>query len=733
MKPVYWLLGLSVVFTGYSLAAEPELEEVIVIGDTVGNLGLKSDQTTGSRLGLSILETPATIEVISNEVMNARGYQRLTQAVESLPGVISGDHPAAPSTFSMRGFSRGQVSVLRDGLWNGPSSMTMRPQNTFNLERVEVLRGPSSVLNGQGAIGSTVNTIAKSAKIGSDFNSDLLLSAGSFDSQQWGVGLGGSFSESVAYRLDISDYASGGFVDRTNLESTNITGSIAWQFSNNMELKLSLDSLKDDAGQYFGTPLIPESAARKPMHSIIKTETGETIDAAMRYKNYNVEDGKAEADQLFVRADYQWNLNDNITLNSSLYRFDADREWINAEGYVYCTQVVDVCQSIGDIQRYYGYFFVFHDQEQWGNRTSLKIDNNWGDMRNRFLAGFEVMDIDFVRSRGFRRNIPPAAGDAVDPYNPVPGLYGPLELRGTSPTDIRTQAFFVEDALDITSAFSLVTALRYETMELTRQNFNAQGTAEASGFKRDYDWWSYRLGAVYKLAPDWSIYSQYSNGKDPVDANIFLVNANQNFDLTEATQWEIGSKKQIGESTEITLAYFNIKRDDITERISQDSATSIGGIDSTGFEVAITQALDQFKWGANAAYVDASFERSTNVLNNAGNTPPNVPDTSAKLWSSYTLKEFPIEVGAGYRFIDDRFGDNANRITFKSYEILDLYAAWVSGNYRFTLRADNLLNEAYVAWSDVFYLGQTDPEFIYANQVMMGAPRSYSATLQIKF
>jgi iron complex outermembrane receptor protein len=184
--------------------------------------------------------------------------------VESLPGVISGDHPAAPSTFSMRGFSRGQVSVLRDGLWIGPSSMTMRPQNTFNLERVEVLRGPSSVLNGQGAIGSTVNTIAKSAKIGSDFNSDLLLSAGSFDSQQLGVGLGGSFSESVAYRLDISDYASGGFVDRTNLESTNITGSIAWQLANNMELKLSLDSLKDDAGQYFGTPLVPESAARNP-------------------------------------------------------------------------------------------------------------------------------------------------------------------------------------------------------------------------------------------------------------------------------------------------------------------------------------------------------------------------------------------------------------------------------------------------------------------------------------
>ncbi|HBV62813.1 MAG TPA: hypothetical protein DEF45_07295 [Rhodopirellula sp.] len=121
-------LGMAIQASAQSTAGDSEIEEIVVIGDTVGSLGLDSDSSTGSRLGLTIRETPAAIDVISKEVLRSRGYQKLTDAVQSLPGVISGNHPAAPSTFSMRGFTRGQVSILRDGLWVGPSSMVMRPK-----------------------------------------------------------------------------------------------------------------------------------------------------------------------------------------------------------------------------------------------------------------------------------------------------------------------------------------------------------------------------------------------------------------------------------------------------------------------------------------------------------------------------------------------------------------------------------------------------------------------------
>ncbi len=711
------------------------IEEIVVIGDTVGQLGLDSESSTGSRLGLTLRETPAAVEVINREVLRSRGYQQLTDAVQSLPGVISGNHPAAPSTFSMRGFTRGQVSILRDGLWVGPSGMVMRPQNTFNLEQVEVLRGPSSVLSGNGAVSSTVNTVARTAVVGAETSYDLLLSAGRWDAFQAGFGAGGSLADTTGWRFDVSTYGAEGFVERTDPESTNVTGSFVWRLANDAELKLSADYLQDDVGRYFGTPLIPLDAARNPMTHMISTTTGETIDEDMRFRNYNVEDGFAESDQLFLRADYSWEISDNITLKNTLYKFDADREWVNAEGYAFCATVVDVCSRVGEIQRYYGYFFVFHDQDQWGDRFTLNIDGQLGGMENRFLVGAELMNIDFVRSRGFRRSIPPVPGDSVDPYNPVPGVYGQLELRGVSPTIIETRTVFAENALQVTDQLSLVAAARYEEMDLDRKNFNAEGVNENSGFVRKYDWWGWRLGFVFDLNESVALYGQYSDAVDPIGSNIFLVNSNNNFDLTSASQWEIGLKASLGGGTEMTLAWFDVQRDDIIERFALDSASNIGGQDARGLEFALTGNLsDRWRLGVNAGYADAEFQRSANNLVNAGNTPPNVPEWTANAWTSVSnVGGLPLELGGGWRFVGDRYGDNRNRVAFHSYQLLDVYAAWVGDNYRITARVDNLTNEDYVSWSDVFYLGQTDPAFIYANQVMLGAPRNYSITMQWQF
>jgi iron complex outermembrane recepter protein len=711
------------------------IDEVVVIGDTVGNLGLDGVSSTGSRLGLSVMETPASVEVIDSAVLRARGYQKVSDAVQSLPGVIAGDHPAGYS-FAMRGFSRAQINILRDGLWIGPSDMVTRPQNTFNLDRIEVLRGPASVLYGIGAVGSTVNTIGRTAAASSAHQLDVLASYGSFDSYQFGVGTGGPLGDALWYRVDLSRYAAEGYVDGMEPSSTNLTSSLLWHANDDLTLKFSIDALDDDLAKYFGTPLVPLAAARQPMTDIIETAAGETIDEAMRFVNYNVADGRAEADQLFLRADIDYRIGDRWELENSLYSYDADREWVNAEGYAYCTVVVDVCTSVGDVQRYYGYFFVFHDQDLVGDRFTARLDESFGRMRNRFLAGAELVDIDFSRSRGFRRNIPPAPGDSVDPYHPIPGVYGPLELRGVSPTQIETRAVFAEDALDVTSALTLVFALRYEEMNLDRKNFNATGVPEPNGFVRDYDWWSWRAGAVYRLTDDWVVYGQYSDASDPINSNVFLVNAGENFDLTDAEQWEVGLKASLdGGRTQVTLAYFDITRDDIIERFALDSTRNIGSLESRGIEIAATLAAgDRWRIGANAGYTDAEFSRSANVQLFAGNRPPNVPELTANAWASVSdVGGLPLELGFAARYVDERFGDNANAITFKEYALFDAYAAWTPDRYRVSLRVDNLTDEPYIAWSDIFYLGQTDPSFIYANQVMLGAPRTYSVTFQARF
>jgi len=715
------------------------LGEIVVIGETVQDLGLDEvSEGTGSRLGLSILETPATVEVIDSEVMRARGYGRLSEAVQALPGVISGESPAAPSGFSMRGLTRSEITVLRDGIWLGPTNMVMRPQNTFNLDRVEVLRGPASVLHGQGVVAGTVNAITRAPYAGMPDSIDGLASYGRYNSQQFGTGVGGAASDQLWYRGDISYRSSDGYVRDMDPQSLNASGGLLWQPSADLSLRLSLDYLDDDLANYWGTPLVPIAVATDPLTHVLTTTTGDTIDGNTRHLNYNVSDHRAESDQLLLRGDITWKISDRIELHNTIYNFDADREWLNAEGYVFCTEDLQhVCtDNTGVIQRYNGYFFVFHEQSLVGNRAHLTITEDLFGRPNTFLAGLEVTDLDFVRTRGFRLDVPPAPSDAVDLTDPVPGVYGPEELRGVAPTTITTRAIFLEDALEVTPRFSLVGALRHDELDLDRKNFNAAGVLEDSSFSRDFDWVSWRAGGVFKVTEDLVAYGQVSNARDPVNSNIFLVSSGENFDLTEADQFEVGLKSVLlGGRAEATAAYYQIERDDVLERIGLDSATSVGGRESRGVELAASlQASEQWRIAANAAYTDAAFKRSANFDRFAGNTPPNVPEWTFNLWTSYRgIAGTPMEVGGALRFVSERFGDNANTVTLADYWIADGYAAWNGENYRVTARVTNLFDTDYVPWSDVFYLQQLDPGWPYANQLILGAPRTWELSLEYFF
>ena len=217
--------------------ASEQVEEVIVVGRAVDNLELNSESSTGSRLGLSVIETPATVELIDSTVMRARGYQSVADAVKSLPGVVAGESPAAPSTFSMRGFTRSEITVLRDGIWLGPANMVMRPQNTFNLERVEVLRGPSSALYGQGVVGGTINTVVRRASADSPQPLELMGSYGRYGTYQLGIGGGGSLGDSAWYRIDVNQYGSDGYVDRMDPESFNATASLLWRPTDDFDVE----------------------------------------------------------------------------------------------------------------------------------------------------------------------------------------------------------------------------------------------------------------------------------------------------------------------------------------------------------------------------------------------------------------------------------------------------------------------------------------------------------------
>ncbi len=483
--------GFAPLASGVTVAAGPavpldlrlpaaEFEELVVVTGVRGELGLAAETDTGSRLGLRALDVPASIDVIDSSVMEARGYRRISDAVETTPGVVVGQNPAAPSSFSMRGFTRSQVTVLRDGIWLGPANMVMRPQNTFNLDRVEVLRGPSSVLNGQGAVAGTVNAITKQATPTAAHEWNALFSYGRFNTHQTAVGVNGPVSESLWYRLDFSGYGSDGHVEQMNPSSSNLTGSLLWRPAPRAELRFSFDLLDDDVGSYFGTPLLPVAHVVEPL-DVITTTTGEGIDARTRFLNYNVGDAVNDSRQLLLRSDVEIRLSDAVTLRNTAYGFGADRDWQNGDGFAYCTAVVDVCRRVGEVQRYYGYFWLDHDQRLVGDRVFLDVRTPTPGGENRMAIGLEASALDFERTRGFRIDVPQVPGDGVDLLDPEPGVYGPRELRGIAPTTIDSRAFFIENSLPLSSRVRVAGALRYEAMDLERVNLNAAHDPRAGG------------------------------------------------------------------------------------------------------------------------------------------------------------------------------------------------------------------------------------------------------------
>jgi len=684
------------------------LDELIV---TPSVLNFDSTSTTSSRMALPVLQTPASIHVLDNSKLKDGGYQEVSTAIEKFPGVTSGAPPGQPSSFSMRGFTGNQITILRDGIWLGPASMTGRPQNGFNLGRVELLKGPASVLHGQGAIAGTLNMITKQPIEGDPGSVELLTSYGRYDTVKLGAGVGRPLGDNLWLRADFSHYRSNGYVDNANPRSSNATGSILWKPNNELSMTFSFDFLQDKLQNYWGTPLVSSAFGTQPLHGVVKTTDGRTIDARTRFKNYNVNNEKANAHQYFTRLDTKFQPNKNFSVRNSLYFLNANRKWQNAETYTF-----NSATSLIDRDR----FFVSHDQNTVGNRIDFTFHNTIAGRPNQSLVGVDFSYVDFKRRSRFFGNV-----DSVDPFSSNGGTFTSPNQTFLNPTKITTVAVFFEDTLQVTQNLRLMAGLRHDQIKLDRNSFNLDGSFNsANAFERSFNPNSWRLGTVYDINPSWVGYAQWSSGADPVGSNIFLVNGNQNFDLTSAQQWDVGMKSIfLGGRAEATLALYHIERKNILVQTgSGRSVENVGKQRSKGLELEGALRVTQ-KWsvGANTVYTNAAFG---DFGINSGKTPPNVPEWVTNAWTRYqNIAGLPLEIGGNFRYVGDRFNNNTNTVTLKSYELVDIHASYQKGSARFTARITNLFDKVYAYWGDTFY----------PDQVLLGYPRAFEISSQFSF
>ena len=706
--------------------------ERVVVNGASQRSTLNQANATASFLALTPRQIPASVDVIDQLTIRQQGYATVQDSVASAPGVTVGGSPADASSFQMRGFTGDQINLLRDGVYYGPSDLVNRPENSFNLADIEILKGPASVLYGQGAVGGVINVVTRQPTF-TPTAWDALFSYGRFDSIESGLAVNGTLSPTVAINLSFSRTSSSGYVEHDDPDSLNVTGALLWRIRPDLRLQAGIDVLQDHLPSYYGTPLVPDEDDPQPIPGILKSSQSLGLDAATRDLNYNTADAVHKSTTISPSALLTWAPDDQVTLTDRAYLFYAERRWQNAETYTYVTPGLDAVDAAGapiapgSVAR--DRFYVYHQQHLYGDQGHVLVENTILGLRNRLTFGIDAYYLQFLRSRGF----PDATyADAVSLLAPVQGDFGNfpgLFPQEQSPTQMADVAGLFEDALSVGDTVRLVAGMRDEWLRLNRQNYDQAGVINrATSFDETFNPTNFRVGVVYDVVPQASLYAQYTTAQDPPGADIFLANAGQIQGLTHSSQEEAGVKAQAWhDRLEATLAVYAIDRKNILIATSEDSVADVGSQNSRGVELATTLRLTPaWSVSANAAYTHAhygTFIDPENGVDASGNRPPDVPTWTAAIFTAYVRPlRLPMRVGADVRYVGNRAGDFANTLQLDGYALVDIDATvHVAKGVDLTGRIDNLFNRTYVSWADTNY----------PSELLLGRPRYFELDLRV--
>lgn len=719
-------LAASLLFTPAARADDAQpLPPVLVTGDREKAIGLDRPSDSASRLGLTVRETPASIEIIDPAQMQRRGVRSVTEAAQAAVGVLAGDFPAEPSAFSMRGFANSQINTLYNGIKIGPSNMTSRVMDSGNLERIEILKGPASLMSGEGAVGGAVNLVTRMPTTGPIVN-EARLSYGSFGTVRAGVGSGGSTSlEGLSYRFDLSGSRTAGFMDDTASRNWHLSAALDQRLSGTLRLWAAVEFKGDRAKTSWGIPLVSRAAvAGDALDGVVEgtyvsnfngTNLGAVaVDRRALHTNYNVLDNHVQADENWLRGGTEWHIAPSLTARAQVYRYGARRDWFNSE-----ISAFNATSGRIDRER----FDVSHDQSQWGLKSELQWDSTVATRSNRLIAAFEWSRLDFDRPGA--ANFP---DDSVSIVDPDRGQYGLLTTR-LQTSRVKNAVVALEDRLRLTDDWALVAGLRQESIALDRTSDTVTGASlPGYPFAKTFRPTTGRVGLTWAMSRQVTAYGQYATGADVAANNLFLLGAAQPLELTRTASWEAGLKGDFWNGRgQTTIALYDIDRRNVYSAQGGRTLNLAGRLASRGAEWAVVVSpASAWRFNADVAYTRARYhDYDFSSGSYSGNTPPNVPTVIANAGLAYRIASpLPVEIGASVRHVGDRRASDANNVKLLAYNLVDAQVAIEPRTgTRVTLRVRNLGDRRYAAWADPFY----------PDQILVGAPRSFELALNTSF
>ena len=721
LSPLYASLLAGLAFTPLAATAQapatdtPTLQSVQVV-DTApapnGRLNLDTPVETGSRLGLSARETPASVTVVDRATIEARGAQDTQEILRAIPGVTAHNAPGSIGV-SYRGFGSGSIGQMFNGI-SVQYSIAARPVDSWIYDRVEAIGGPSSFLFGSGAVGGSINYITKTAERHNFTEGQLRLGQNDLKEVSLGLNrrLGSSDGTAGAQhfaRIDLNHRNAGHWVDGTRTRSTQLATSLLSDLGGGLTHTLAYEYQNEDMHRpYWGTPLLNPVAGE--LH----------IDPRTRFANYNSADGLYAQRVQWLRSVTQWRASDALQLRNTFYVYDALRDYRNVETYRFNASNSQVIRSAALLQR--------HDHEVVGDRIEGTYHGSIAGRKSDWAFG---LDVSVNRQTRFPRSLSGTVS-TVDPYHfstenffDIPGM-----TPGFNPdrdNKVSTTALYLENRTAVAPRWNLITALRHERIDLDLTNRRTVTAALPASYSRGYRPTTGRIGVVWDVAPGANLYAQYSTAADPpsgILSTASFADVMNNSELTSGRQTEFGSKLDFwGGKGTATLALYQITRRNIATQDPNNPGVTIlvGEQSSKGAELSVgLRPSARWQLQANLTHVDARYDNfMQGGVSLAGKTPTNTPATVANLWVGYAITP-QLQASVGVRHVGKMYANAANTQWQSAYTLLDLGLAWkINKTSTLTGRIRNATDRVYAA-----NLG---------SQAYLGAPRTADVTLHVAF
>ncbi|MGL4543418.1 MAG: TonB-dependent receptor [Polymorphobacter sp.] len=660
-------LLLCAAMPAFAEGDDGDLSLIIITGVSAGYTGLDTSTATG--IATALVDVPQSISVLTRSQLDDQSLLTLGAALRWVPGVSVGQGEGHRDQVTIRG-NNSTADFFVDGLRDDAQYF----RDLYNAERVEVLKGPNAMTFGRGGGGGVVNRVTKVPGHQPLFAVDAVVD--SFGSLRFSGDINQPLGTSVAVRLNGFYQDAQTFRDGSDINRFGINPTVLVALGDKASLGLGYEYADDDSSVDRGVP----SQGGRPIKGYDRTLFGVAT----------VNQSTLEANLLSGWFSYAFT--DTLSLRARALYATYDKGYTN----LYAATAVAVGGSSVGIDAYRD----LADRSNLLSQTDLIWQTGTDRVRHTLLAGIETTNQDSHSQRinGFFSPVAniTRAVVALAPVLNIPPVYfraGPGNRE--SETTANGFALYGQDQIGIGDHFEILAGLRFDRFTLDFTNL-----VSAATLSRTDEFWSPRLGLVYKPVAQASVYASFSRSYLPQSGDQF-----NSLDATTAAlaperfdNYEIGAKWDIRPALSLTAALYRLDRTN-TRAVGPVAGTVVltGAQRSQGLELGLSGAITA-QWQASLGYTLQDVEiRSTTTAAPAGRKAALAPRHQAFAWSRYNLSP-AFGFGLGVSYQSDSFASVSNAVVLPAYARVDaaLYAS-IGFGIEAQLNIENLFDSGYFA------------------------------------